>query len=388
VSGTGKSTIAVFCPTFLKPEMLHVYRQVAGLRRVSPVVLAFKQEHPDRFPFPKIRLVTRSRLRWLRRIWDVQIRNIPQQAYRDELNAVRNLLEAEHCELLHIYFGNNGVFWLPLLRDAPIPVIVSFHGADSHVNLGSKTARRLLAEVFDLSALILVRSNSLAERLMKLGCSPKKIRVQHAGIPLSAYHFFRRPKPEKGAWHILQASRLIEKKGLKSTLQAFAIFFTKYPRAKLTIAGDGPLRESLERLATRLDVADRVFFTGFVDQATLLTLYQSSHFFLHPSEKPPDGDSEGIPNSLLEAMATGLPCIATTHGGIPEAVIHMKSGILVNESDREAISYWLECLVREDSLRESLGRGAAAAIETNFELETQIRQLEDLYSDVVSQDRR
>jgi colanic acid/amylovoran biosynthesis glycosyltransferase len=368
--------------------MLHVYRQVAGLRRVSPVVLAFKRENPDRFPFPNIRLVKRSRLRWLRRVWNVQIRKTPQQAYRTELNSIRRLLSAEGCELLHIYFGNNGVFWLPLLRQSPVPVIVSFHGADVHTKVGSKTARRMLAELFDRSAGILARSKSLGAALTELGCPPSKISIQHAGIPLNTFRFAQRPKPANGAWQFLQACRLIEKKGLNSTLHAFAIFSEKHPHARLTIAGEGPLRESLEQLAIKLDVADRVFFAGFVNQATLLTLYQSSHLFVHPSEKPPDGDREGIPNSLLEAMATGLPCVATTHGGIPEAVIHMKSGILVNESDREAINHWLERLVCDDALREDLGRGAAAAVKANFDLADQIRQLEDFYLRVASLHRQ
>jgi colanic acid/amylovoran biosynthesis glycosyltransferase len=365
--------------------MLHVYRQVAGLRRVTPVVLAFKRENLDRFPFQKVRLVRRSRFGWLRRIWNVQIRNTPQQAYPDELNSIRRLLAAERCEVLHIYFGNNGVFWLPLIRRSPVPVIVSFHGADAGVNVGSKTVRHLLAEVFDLCPVILVRSNSLAAALAELGCSPGKIAIQRAGIPLSTFHYMHRRRPEKGAWQLLQACRLIEKKGLHSTLHSFAAFSAKHPHARLTIAGEGPLRKSLEQLAVKLGVAERVFFTGFVDQSTLLALYQSSHFFVHPSEQPADGDREGIPNSLLEAMATGLSCIATAHGGIPEAVTHMKSGILVGESDPEGINHWLERLAGDDALRESLGRGAAGTIEGNFDLMGQITKLEEIYFNAASQ---
>jgi colanic acid/amylovoran biosynthesis glycosyltransferase len=167
-------------------------------------------------------------------------------------------------------------------------------------------------------------------------------------------------------------------------LHAFAAFSANHQHARLTIAGDGPLRDSLEQLAFRLDVAERVFFTGFVDQSTLLTLFQSSHFFLHPSEQQADGDREGIPNSLLEAMATGLPCIATSHGGIPEAVTHMKSGILVSESDHETMNRWLERLADDDALRASIGRGAAAAIEENFDLRGQISKLEDVYLNAAS----
>jgi colanic acid/amylovoran biosynthesis glycosyltransferase len=365
--------------------MLHVYRQVAGLRRVSPIVLAFKRENSDQFPFPKVRLLRRSPFRWLRRIWNVQIRKTPAQAYPGEVDSIRRLLAAERCEVLHIYFGNNGVFWLPLMRHSPIPVIVSFHGADVGVNVGTKTARRLLVEVFGLCPVILVRSKSLAAALVELGCSPAKIAIQRAGIPLSTFHYLRRRRPEKEAWQVLQACRLIRKKGLHSTLHAFAAFSAKHSRARLTIAGDGPLRESLEHLAVKLGVAERVFFTGFVDQSTLLALYQSSHFFVHPSEQRADGDREGIPNSLLEAMATGLSCIATAHGGIPEAVTHMRSGILVGESDPEGISLWLERLAGDDTLRESLGRRAAGVIEENFDLMGQITKLEEIYLNAVSQ---
>ena len=364
--------------------MLHLYRQVVALRRVSPVVLAFKRENSDRFPFPNIRLVRRSHFRWLRRIWAAQIRKIPQQAYPDELHSILRLLDAERCELLHIYLGNNGLFWLPLIRRSSVPVIVSFHGADTGVNVGSKAARGLLAEMFDFCAVILARSNSLATVLVEMGCSPGKICIQRTGIPLSTFHYMHRSRPEKEAWQLLQACRLIEKKGLHSTLHAFAAFSANHQHARLTIAGDGPLRDSLEQLAIRLNVAERVFFTGFVDQSTLLTLFQSSHFFLHPSEEPADGDREGIPNSLLEAMATGLPCIATSHGGIPEAVTHMKSGILVSESNHEAMNHWLERLADDDALRESLGRGAAAAIEENFDLRGQVTKLEAVYLNAAS----
>ena len=85
LSAMDQPRVAIFCPTFLKPEMLHVYRQVAGLRKVAPVVLTFKRENADQFPFEPIRFVHRSPFRWLRRIWNVQIRKIPQQAYRDEV---------------------------------------------------------------------------------------------------------------------------------------------------------------------------------------------------------------------------------------------------------------------------------------------------------------
>jgi len=359
--------------------MLHVYRQVAALKKVAPVVLAFKRENADRFPFDPVRLVDRSSLRWLRRIIDVQIRDVPQQAYAKEVRSLRLKLAADRCELLHIYFGNNGLFWLPFLRNPRVPVVVSFHGADVHVKVHTPAAKRMFRAMFASSALVLARSESLASSLRDLGCAGDKIRVQRAGIPLDTFSYVAREQPTDNAWQLVQACRLIEKKGLESTFKAFASFADQYPKSTLTIAGDGPLRCALEKLATTLGIKERVRFTGFIRQTDLQALYRESHIFLHPSEQTRDGDREGIPNSLLEAMATGLPSIATRHGGIPEAITHMESGILVEESDPTCIARWLQRLAGDGGLRKMIGKQGAQAIKEKFDLAAQVDKLENIY---------
>jgi glycosyltransferase involved in cell wall biosynthesis len=105
-----------------------------------------------------------------------------------------------------------------------------------------------------------------------------------------------------------------------TALRAFARFHAVHPRATFTIAGDGPQLEDLRSLARNLGISAQVFFTGFLPQEKLRGSFAESHLFLHPSELGPDGDQEGVPNAMLEAMASGLPVFATTHGGIPEAV--------------------------------------------------------------------
>jgi colanic acid/amylovoran biosynthesis glycosyltransferase len=371
--------VAIFCPTFLKPEMLHVYRQVAGLKEVTPTVFTFKRENAEQFPFEPIRFLRRSPLRWLRRIWNVQIRKTPPQAYRDEIDSMRLLLTAERCQMLHIYFGNNGLFWLPFLRHCQLPAMVSFHGADVQVNVDSPVAMQRLKDLFAACALVMARSESLASALIGLGCSPDKLRIQRTGIPLATFRYLPRERPTDGAWRLLQACRLIKKKGLELSIHAFSAFLKLYPNALLTIAGDGPLRSSLEKLAADLRLDGRIRFAGFLGQSELLSLYQDSHLFLHPSEQTPNGDREGVPNSLLEAMATGLPCIATRHGGIPEAITHLQSGVLVPESDLAGLEHWLAHLAVDDHLRDSLGRRAAQTIKEKFELTAQIAKLEEIY---------
>jgi colanic acid/amylovoran biosynthesis glycosyltransferase len=359
--------------------MLHVYRQVAGLNRVSVTALAFKRENERRFPFQPVRLLHRTRFREFRRWWTIRLRKRPQMAYPSEVRSLKGAIDEIGFGLLHIYFGNNGVFWLPFLRHNQLPVIVSFHGADVQVDLATTYSRQLLREVFSRCKLLLARSESLAKTMIENGCPPDKIEIQRTGIPLDEYPFVERVVPGDGRWKLLQACRLVEKKGLESTVSAFMEFRARWPDSELTIAGDGPLRERIQRFVDSHGLYRSIRFAGFLPPDRLRDLYYKSHFFLHPSETAPDGNLEGIPNSLLEAMATGLPSIATYHGGIPEAIEDQKSGILVPESDPKAIAQALLRLAGEPSVAQELGANGSMMVRTKFDLRRQIESLEEIY---------
>jgi glycosyltransferase involved in cell wall biosynthesis len=182
----------------------------------------------------------------------------------------------------------------------------------------------------------------------------------------------------------MQACRLIPKKGVATSLCAFAIFQKEFPKAELVIAGKGPLQPHLEELAEELGLLRKVHFRGFLSQKELLDLYGSSHAFLHPSETPPDQNQEGIPNSILEAMATGLPILATRHGGIPEAVEQDRSGCLVEERDFEALAVAMKNLVRSADAFREMGALASESVAANFEQREQIRQLESHYDEAIA----
>jgi colanic acid/amylovoran biosynthesis glycosyltransferase len=375
--------IGIFCPTFLKPEMWHVYRQVVGPKRVKIHAFAFKRENSDRFPYPDLHLLGRSNLRWARRIWYQQILHSPQVALPSERAAFGKLARVCQIRLLHIYFGNNGVFWLPLLRNREFPIIVSFHGADVAVGFNTPGGQRRLRQVFTDSDLLLARSDSIRASMIATGCNPDKIRIQRTGIPTSEFRYRPRTVPDDGQFRLLQACRLIEKKGVAITLRAFAKFVQRWPDSRLVIAGDGPLSEPLEQLTEQLGIGSSVEFTGFLGKEQLLERYYQSHLFIHPSETTSAGDNEGIPNSLLEAMATGMCCIATRHGGIPEAVEHLRNGILVDERDAEGVYRWMNELAGNFPLAVDLGRQAAETISQEFDSETQIQKLESTYLELI-----
>ena len=374
--------VASYCATFLKPEMLHIYRQITALKRCRPVVIAQKREEAVRYPFEPVLLIAKPFTHFLRRFWFRQLRHAPWQISRTELRALLRILAKTDARLLHIYFGHIAVHLLPLIPAWQKPSIVSFHGADVIVDMDKAAYRSATREMLDAVKVVMVRSESLRRAVIDLGCDEKKIQLQRTGIPLDEFPFRGRsfpPRGRGGEWRFVQAGRLIEKKGLPVTLHAFARFSGQYPNARLTIAGEGPLLGALQEVARELKIDNRISFTGFISQEQLRDLFYASHIFMHPSETGSDGNQEGIPNSMLEAMASGLPVFATEHGGIPEAIENGVSGVLVPEHDHEELGRILLDAVQDPDFLSRVGRAGADAVAQKFDQRIQVRRLEDIY---------
>ncbi|PYL65816.1 MAG: colanic acid biosynthesis glycosyltransferase WcaL [Verrucomicrobia bacterium] len=374
-----RPVVACYCATFLKPEMLHIYRQISALRRVRPFVIARKRENAAQFPFDKIDIVGKGPIHFLRRFWFRQLHDEPWRISGRERRALLATLERADAQLLHIFFGHIAVHLLPLIHAWPKPSIVSFHGADVLVDMDKPAYREATKEMLAAIGRVLVRSESLRRAVVDLGCDEHKIDIVRTGIPLEEFPFRERDLPQNSEWRFVQACRLIEKKGLSTSLRAFAKFAALYPRSTITIAGEGPLLGELQELARELKIENCVSFTGFISQEELRKIFYASHIFLHPSETGRDGNQEGVPNSMLEAMASGLPVFATQHGGIPEAIEHGTSGVLVPERDHEALARALLDASQDRHLLSRLAREGAAAVAAKFAQPAQVRRLEEIY---------
>ncbi|MFV1995048.1 MAG: glycosyltransferase, partial [Verrucomicrobiales bacterium] len=326
----------------------------------------------------------KPRSRALRRFYCRQLRGVPWQIYPGEVRLLTGILRNHKADLLHIYFGHIAMHLVPLMRASPLPVVVPFHGADAGVDMDKPAYAARLREVFAASTLVLARSQSLCDALSELGCPADKIRLNRTGIPLENFPLIvREVPPEGGQWRLLQACRLIEKKGLPTTLRAFGAVLSRYPEAELVIAGEGPLLPRLRSLAAEQGLSSRVRFEGFADQPKLVELMGQAHLFLHPSRTGEDGNREGVPNAMLEAMATGLPVLATRHGGIPEALEQGVSGLMVEEDDWEGLAAGALQLMEAPDEYRAMAAAARIAIENNFSGEAQIAALESCYREAV-----
>jgi colanic acid/amylovoran biosynthesis glycosyltransferase len=390
-----KPHIVSLCGTFLKPEMQSIYRQVTGFSQVRTTVYTQSHENAEMFPFEPVKVLKkqgRPRLRgnFLKRFWyKYLIRQWPPPVpITREVKPYHpydlvDRLRQDKPDLVHVYYGHKAVHYLDMLRAWGGPWVVSYHGVDVSKFLDDEAYTARKKSVFEEAALIMARSQSLLDRLVELGAPKEKLRANRTPIPLDHITAIVRQPPPDGQWRLVQACRLIEKKGILTTLKALAIVTKTFPKVRYIICGDGPLRDKIESKAADLGLHENVIVRGWLTQEQLLAEYEQAHLFLHPSQKTKAEDQEGIPNSMLEAMATGLPIVATNHGGIPEAVTSGHDGLLVAEKSPEELAQAILTLLQDAAQLAKMSANAAASVRANFGAEAQVKALEDVYLEAI-----
>jgi glycosyltransferase involved in cell wall biosynthesis len=178
---------------------------------------------------------------------------------------------------------------------------------------------------------------------------------------------------------VLHVARLVAVKGTQYLLRAFAAVTPRFPDARLVVIGEGPLRRSLERLATTLGIEDRVQFLGALRHSEVLAWMRRAAMLVLPGIRTATGRIEGLGMVLLEAAATGVPVIGSGVGGIPECIVDGQSGFLVPQRDAGALAERMGVLLADPSLRQRMGEEGRLLVERRFDARQQTRALEGLY---------
>ena len=277
------------------------------------------------------------------------------------------------------HFGHVGqqIAEMASLGMIPGKLATVLHGEDvsKHLRDHGNDAYRIL---FTQNDLLLPVSQHWANVIRAAGCEPQKILVQHMGIDSQRIAFQPRILASDAKVHFISVCRLVEKKGLEFALRAIAQAKESFQsNATYTVIGDGPLRAELEGLAQSLGLSSCVQFAGWKSHSETLDALNMSHILVAPSVTAADGDMEGIPVSIMEAMAAGLPVISTFHSGIPELIEDGVSGVLVKERDAPALAAAIEQLRVETGSWERLGKAARQRVEMLFDNRALGTQLED-----------
>jgi glycosyltransferase involved in cell wall biosynthesis len=255
-----------------------------------------------------------------------------------------------------------------------IPVCLSLHARDLYVE-----AEHLEEKVAAAHAVITCTAANLQYLQERFPAYHSRLHLIYHGLPrpwLAAEPPVRRREPH-APLRLLAVGRLVEKKGFHVLLEACARLRQQGTAFSLGVVGDGPQRSALLRQARELGIAHAVSVTGWQTQEMLYAAYLEADVFCCPSIMARDGDRDGLPNVLVEAMSTGLPAVGSALSGIPEAIIDNETGFLVPPGDVEALATAIDQLC-DPAVRQQLGIAAAAAVRARFAAEVWLKRLEIL----------
>ncbi len=303
------------------------------------------------------------------------------------LHAATTFLERPAYDVAHCHFGPSGVFGammqeLGLLR---CPLLVTFYGHDV-TRYPLERGAGVYDRLFRRASRVLALDPLMKKRLEGLGAPPDRVVVHPLGVDA------RRFRPAVGGRHsgplrLLSVGRLVEKKGFADGIRAVAHLRASGVDLRYRIAGDGPLGPELRELAAALGVADRVEFLGQVAHAAMPDLLAEANMVIVPSVRAADGDEEGTPTVIIEAMACGVPVVATRHAGVPFLVEDGVTGWLVDEHDPVALAERVRDL-SDPARAATFGAAGLRSFHARFDGNMLSERLESHYGTLLSEPMR
>jgi colanic acid/amylovoran biosynthesis glycosyltransferase len=276
--------------------------------------------------------------------------------------------------LVHAHFGPDGITAMRIADVARCPLIVTLHGYD--ISLPRMSS--IYPGLWKRASLFLCVSNFIRRKAIEAGFPEEKLRVHYIGIDRNKFKpASTQSKPDS----VLFVSRLVQKKGCEYLLRAISIVQRSRPNVKLTVIGDGELRQQLENLAKQLNI--RCKFLGAQSSDEIREALRATRLFCVPSVTAENGDSEGLGMVFAEAQAMGVPVASFAHGGIPEVVQDGVTGLLAPERDYEKLADGILRYLTDDEFWQQSRTQGINWIEKRFDLHTQTMELENIYSEVI-----
>lgn len=376
-----KPTVLIYRSDLLPPSETFVAAQAHALRRFSPCFAGLRLV-PAGLPLDSEETVVLTRNNRfsdkLRRHFFIATGIAPQ---------FLRALHLRHPALLHAHFAIDAATALPLQKQLSIPLIVTLHGYDAtmtdqslhHFGPGRVYLRRK-AELRARARFFICVSGHIRNQALERGVPEMKLRTLPIGVDLN----FFTPDPLRSRSLdpiVLFVGRLVEKKGCSHLIKAMALVRERHPTVKLLIVGDGPLLDPL-----RIEARDTILnctFLGSQPPSVVRDLMYRASLLAAPSVVAASGDTEGLPITLCEAQAVGLPIAAFRGPGVSEAVAENETALLVPPGDDRALAGAISALLSDSSLAARLAAAGRTRAEAHFSLAAQTARLEDLYAEAL-----
>jgi len=322
-----------------------------------------------------------------------------EETYRDPLIEKYRLLDRTWYEefphhlsdvdIVFCQFGYHGrkIVDMPELSEwlCNKKIVTCFRGSDITVFAQKKVD--IYKELFERGDLFLPVCEYFKHKLINIGCNPEKIIVHHSAIDCSRFVFQKKQKKCNEKISLILTARLIEKKGIDDAIKAIAYMYGKqYRNLEFIIVGDGPERSYLEKMVKALQLQSVVKFIGWASHERVVELLKKADIFLLPSVTAANGNEEGIPNAVKEAMAVGVLPIITRHAGNAELVEDGISGFLVSERNPRELAEKIMYAITHQHEWKKMARAARKKIEQEFEIIKTVERLEQIFYQLLSRE--
>jgi len=383
---TRRRRVLVHVRTFGKHADVAVSHHVEGLRRYRAYVVAHERENLDLFRYRWVYVLDHPnprKRRLFRFLFAVRHFHLPSP---DEMRAWRFKRFARMIKphLVHAHSLSEAVLAAPIAQDCRVPLVVTAHGHDVDRARRDEQFRRRLVPVFEGAARVIAVSDVVADKLIKIGCPADKIERIYPGVPIPTEAAeVTAPSERINIAAVALAATANERQPL---LEAFAHALRRQPGLFLTVVSERDLIAGMRPHLERLGIADKVELKLLSDPEIVPQILARSQihacYNAHVGEAAPLAHMETVTDNCIQAAGLGLPIVAVRTGAIPEICRHEHNGYLVAEGDLEGMAERIVQLARDPRLRAQLGKNGRALVQLEFNLNQQLRKIEELYDQV------
>jgi len=304
--------------------------------------------------------------------------------YKNKYEEVQlaKLFKKVEIDIVLAEYGPTGVAIQRSCELANIPLMVHYHGFDISKHTVLESYENLYQKMFEKANGIVGVSKDMCQKLRDIGAPSEKLIYNPYGVDTD---FFKPNTQEKKRYDLIFVGRFVEKKSPILTILMLKELIESNPDINMVMVGDGPLLGTAKKIAKALNLEKIIEFKGNCSHKEVRDLMHASNIYVQHSVTAEDGDSEGTPVSILEAMAAGLPVVSTRHAGIKEAVDNDENGILVDEKDIGSMKAGIEKLYTDESIRKSMSINARDKILKDYSMNLRISVLRDELEKIIYQ---
>ncbi|MFC1653874.1 glycosyltransferase [Patescibacteria group bacterium] len=378
-----KNSVAHFTFDFLRLSESWIYNQIIHQKMFSSVVLCRNRYNEKEFPIKPAHEYPKwgnDKKQTLHKKFSSLSQRLTNKAFPHEENYYIDKINISNAKIIHAHYGPSGVFASKIKEKTGKPLVVTFYGSDIFKLTKQKYWQSKYKKLFKVADAFIVRSKRMQKKLNQLGCVNEKIHIINLGVDTKEIKYKKRAISKPSSFLI--ASRLEPIKGVIFAIKGFEKAQKTHRDIQLTIFGEGSEKQKIINYIQKQKIKN-ISLKSFISPSKLIKESYNYDIFLHTSISQ-KGVEEANPLAIIERMASGMPIIATKHGGISESVYDGKNGFLVDENDNNLLLEKIIELIEDREKRIQFGVTSRKIVEKKFNISKKTSSREALYQSLMT----